>query len=207
MAVGSDFTIFESILWTPQQGYFLLERHLDRLEGSARDFRFPVVREEVEALLSNFALDLTLPRKVRLVLASDGRLALSEEDVKPSTPVTLALAEGCVDGSDPFLHHKTSRREVYERALAAHPEASDVLLWNERREVTETCSANIVLEISGKRLTPVESVGLLPGTFRAQLLEDGEIEEALLTLDDLDRIDKLYLINSVRRWCDARLLA
>lgn len=205
--MGGDFSIFESILWTPRQGYFLLERHLDRLEGSARHFRFPVEREAVEALLSNFASDLTLPRKVRLVLASDGGLSLSEEGVKPSTSVTLALAEGCVDRSDPFLHHKTSRREVYERALAAHPEAGDVLLWNERREITETCSANIVLEMRGKRLTPAESVGLLPGTFRAQLLEDGEIEEALLTLVDLGRSDKLYLINSVRRWCDARLIA
>ena len=203
----SDFTVFESILWTPGQGYFLLERHLDRLEASARHFDFSVDREAAATRLANFAFALTLPRKVRLGLASDGTLSLSAEEVKPSSGVRLALAAECVESGDPFLRHKTSRREVYERALAAHPMADDVLLWNERREITETCRANIVLEIGGRRLTPLVSAGLLPGTFRAQLLEDGEIEEAVLTLDDLGRIGRLFLINSVRRWCDARLLA
>jgi len=204
--MGVDFTLFESILWTPHQGYFLLERHLERLEASARSFGFPLDREEAHALLAKVAPDPAIPRKIRLVLDSHGCLSLSEEDVKPSTPVTLALAEQAVDSGDAFLRHKTSRREVYERALAAHPEADDVLLWNERRELTETCSANIVLEIAGRRLTPVQSVGLLPGTFRAELLEEGEIEEALLTLEDLQRSEKLYSINSVRRWCPARLI-
>lgn len=205
--MGGDFHLYESILWTPEQGYFLLDRHLARLERSARHFRFPLHEDEIHALLASFAADLTQPRKIRLSLAADGHLSVQAEEVKLSTAVRLALAREPVDSADPFLRHKTSRRDLYERTLAAHPEANDVVLWNERRHITETCTANIVLELGGRRLTPAASVGLLPGTFRSQLLDEGAIEEALLTLDDLRRAENLYVINSVRRWCDARLLA
>jgi branched-subunit amino acid aminotransferase/4-amino-4-deoxychorismate lyase len=75
----------------------------------------------------------------------------------------------------------------------------DVLLWNERSELTETCSANIVLEIDEQRLTPALSSGLLPGTYRAHLLERGEIEERVLPLASLERASAIFLINSVRR--------
>ena len=76
----------------------------------------------------------------------------------------------------------------------------------ERRELTETCSANLVLEIDGRRLTPHLSSGLLPGTYRSHLLERGEIEEEILLLDTVERASGLFLINSVRRWCEIRLL-
>ncbi|MCH2170166.1 aminotransferase class IV family protein [Myxococcota bacterium] len=204
--MANGFNLFESILWTPEQGYFLLDRHLARLERSAEHLGFRVDLAEVDARLAQFASELQRPRKVRLIVAGDGELSIQEEDLKPSSPVRLAIANEPVDRSNPFLQHKTSRREVYERALAAHPEAQDVVLWNQQREITETCTANLVLEIDGGRLTPMESAGLLPGTFRAQLLDDGEIEETCLTVDDLHHADKIYLINSVRRWCDAHLI-
>lgn len=199
--------LYEGLLWEPPNGYFLLERHLQRLERSADHFRFALDVDSVRRQLLAFAQGLPArPLKVRLEASPDGRISLEQEDAKPSTPVRLALADRPVDGSDVFLRHKTSRREVYRRALAAHPEAQDVLLWNERGELTETCSANVVLELEGRRLTPHLSSGLLPGTFRAQLLEQGEIEERVLPLEALDRAAGLFLINSVRRWREARLV-
>lgn len=74
-----------------------------------------------------------------------------------------------------------------------------MLLWNERGEVTETTIANIVAEIDGIRLTPPVSSGLLPGVFRSHLLANGEIVEAVLRRDDLNRATKLWTINSVRK--------
>ena len=200
------FVLYEALRWEPPDGYFLLEQHLRRLERSASHFRFGVDIEDVRRELSAFATGLPQrARKVRLEVSKDGAIALNDEDVKPSTPVRVALAGDPVASDDEFLRHKTSRRGVYERARAAHPGAEDVLLWNERREITETCSANVVLEIEGRKLTPPVCSGLLPGTFRAHLLEQNEIEECVLTLDSLDRASALFLINSVRRWCEARL--
>ena len=117
-----------------------------------------------------------------------------------SFAVTYAIATEPVEASDPFLQHKTSRRAVYDRALASHPGAEDVVLWNERDELTETCSANLVLDIGGRKLTPRPESGLLRGTFRDFLLEKGEIEEEVLPRDAMKEARDVFLINSVRLW-------
>ena len=202
-----SFLLYEGLLWEPPNGYFLLEHHLRRLARSAAHFRFDVDVEVVRSELSRFAAGLPeRARQVRLEVAEDGAIALEHVDVKPSHPVQVALGDEPVDSGDVFLRHKTSRREVYERARAARPAAQDVLLWNERGELTETCGANVVLEIDGQMLTPPVSSGLLPGTFRAHLLDQGKIEERVLPLDALDRASTFFLVNSVRRWCEGRLL-
>lgn len=205
--MGEELQLYEALLWEPGQGYFLLDLHMRRLEGSADQLGFTLDPLGIRQRLSAFAAALgSRPRKVRLLLSSNGNLALEEVDVAPSTPVRITLADEPVASGDPLLRHKTSRRDVYKRALAGHPEAEDVQLWNERRELTETCTGNLVLDIDGCRQTPALSSGLLPGTFRAYLLERGEIEEAILPVEALERATGCFRINSVRRWCELRLL-
>jgi para-aminobenzoate synthetase/4-amino-4-deoxychorismate lyase len=104
------------------------------------------------------------------------------------------------DPYDEFLVHKTTTRRRYEEALQRFPDWPDVILWNQRGELTETCIANLVLEIDGQLLTPDHRSGLLAGTLREELLDRGQITEAMLTLDDLERADKIFTINSVRGW-------
>jgi para-aminobenzoate synthetase/4-amino-4-deoxychorismate lyase len=55
--------------------------------------------------------------------------------------VLVTLAQNPVNTADRFLFHKTIRREIYQRALAEEPGYDDVLLWNERCEVTESTIA------------------------------------------------------------------
>lgn len=198
--------LYEALLWEPSTGYFLLDRHLERLASSAGYFGYPVDIAAARARLLEFAENLAdRPRKVRLEASATGKVVLEDVDVKASAPARIALASEAIDSSDVFLCHKTSRREVYQRALAQHPDAHDVLLWNERHELTETCSANVVLEIDEQRLTPALSSGLLPGTYRAHLLERGEIEERVLPLASLERASAIFLINSVRRLWQGKL--
>ena len=206
-ATRGDFVLFEALLWEPGSGYFLLERHLERLARSAAHFGFPLDVEQLRARLEERSAHLAPePRKLRVELARSGAIALGDERARPSTPVATALARDPVDSTDEFLRHKTSRREVYESARTAHPEAQDVLLWNERHELTETCSANVVVEIDGRRVTPPVACGLLPGTFRAYLLDRGEIAESVVPVAALARASGIWLVNSVRRWCELALL-
>lgn len=198
--------LYEALLFEPGRGYFLLWEHLDRLGQSARFFGYALDLDAVAAALLHHGQPLETPTKVRLSTFADGRFALENAAVKPSTPLCLALASTPVDSRDPFLRHKTSRREVYQRASAAHPDADDVLLYNERGELTETTAGNIVLELQGERLTPHTDAGLLPGTYRRHLLTQGALAEARLTLSDLGRATRLWMINSVRRTCDASLI-
>ena len=85
--------------------------------------------------------------------------------------------------------------DSYERSIGG---VEDVLLWNERGELTESCIANLVVEKEGRFLTPPLRSGLLPGTYRAWMLERGELEEEVLPVESLDEDVTLYLMNSVR---------
>jgi para-aminobenzoate synthetase/4-amino-4-deoxychorismate lyase len=119
--------------------------------------------------------------------------------------MSAVLAAHPIDTEDVFLYHKTTRRAVYESALAGRgtdevDPPDEVILYNDRGELTECTIGNIVLEVAGRRLTPPVGSGLLPGTFREELLESGQIEEAIVHQDDLAGADAVYMINSLRRW-------
>ena len=147
--------------------------------------------------------------KVRVVLNRSGvfsitAIALSAIS-RPPVP-RVGLARNPIDSGDVFLYHKTSRRTVYDRAHAEQPECDDVILWNERGEITESCSANIVLDLDGELLTPPIECGVLGGTFRSELLAQGKIVERVITIETLRVAQRLWLINSVRKWMTAKLI-
>lgn len=203
----AGFQLYEATLWDPEQGYFLLERHLERLAASAAHFGFAYDRAEVTRRLAEFAEGLPrLARKVRFELSADGSLFVEDVELKQSNAVRVALARAPVDSRDELLRHKTSRREVYHAALRARPEVGDVLLWNERGELTELCSSNLVLDFDGRRVTPHRDSGLLPGTFRAELLARGELREEVVPVKSLERATALFGINSARRWYPLELV-
>jgi para-aminobenzoate synthetase/4-amino-4-deoxychorismate lyase len=144
-----------------------------------------------------------------------GQVAIDAQEVEepawtpqeaPEEAWTVALAPGPVDPDDPLLYHKTTARGLYEVAAAARPEAREVLLWNDRGELTETPRFNLVAELMGRLVTPPAACGLLPGTFRAHLLRRGALVEGPLRPADLTAGGALYLINSVRGFRRARLL-
>lgn len=202
------FSLLESLLWTPAEGYALLDRHLARLAESAAYFDVPLDRTAVERRLRTFAQTLaSVPHKVRLLVAPDGADTLEAAPLPPppEAPLTVALARAPVDRNDPFLYHKTTCRRVYEEALAARPGFDDVILFNAEGEVTESSRANVVAEIGGARYTPPVVCGLLPGTFRARLLAAGEVAERVITVDELRRSPRVFLVNSVRGWMPVRL--
>ena len=123
---------------------------------------------------------------VRLLLSADGRptieCTLSRDTTVPWRVTSHAIRS---IARDPFILHKTTRRLVYEDARRASPDLDDVLLWNERGEVTESTIGNVVAEIDGIRYTPPIASGLLGGTFRAEQLEAGTIQERVLTKADI----------------------
>jgi para-aminobenzoate synthetase/4-amino-4-deoxychorismate lyase len=204
-----DFALLETLLWEPATGYFLLERHLDRLEDSAAYFAFPLARGEIEAELEARAAGFppAVGRRVRLLLSGSGRFAIEDQPLATrSTPWRVTLAREPIDSADRFLFHKTTHRAPYAAALEhACAGVDDVLLWNDAGELTEATVANLVLRLDGRLVTPPVGSGLLPGTFRAELLARGEIEEGVLRPEDLAAAEELLLVNSVRRWIPATL--
>jgi para-aminobenzoate synthetase/4-amino-4-deoxychorismate lyase len=200
------FSLLESIRY--DGGYFLMDRHLGRLAASARYFDIPcdiyTLRRQLEEAARTY---LEEPRKVRVLMDRVGRVNIESEPAPASQPVRLGLARKAVDSSDVFLFHKTTHRAVYEFARASRPDCDDVLLWNERGEITESTTANVVIELDGQMVTPPVSCGLLAGTYRAELLARGEIAEAVIAVEDLARCQAIHLINSVRQWIAVEYVA
>jgi len=186
-----------------------LERHLSRMAASARHFGYDWTDAGVRAAVAAEQRDH--PQgcwRVRLLV--DG-LGTPITSCTPHTDDTnrvwrVAFAREPIDDErDPFLFNKTTRRTVYEQARHAQPLVDDVILWNRRGEVTESTIANVVAEIDGERYTPPIECGLLGGTFRAELLEAGTIRERVMTREEFAAASRLWLINSLRGWIEARL--
>ncbi len=196
-----EFSLLETMRWTPAEGYFLLPRHLNRLRDSAAYFDFRLDLDEIERRLAALARGLEPgPTKVRLLLDRSGGLILEAAPLPMLRPGVLrvALAARPVRSDDPFLFHKTTHRRVYEEARAEAADLDDVLLFNERGQVTESSVANVIVEVDGELCTPPLACGLLAGTYRAELLELGMIRERPVTTEELLRSPRLWLANSVR---------
>lgn len=209
-----EFSLLETMLWTPEEGFFLLERHLLRLKNSAEYFDYPVdmdtIRQTLFAAAKRFP---ACPHKVRLIAPDGGSHTL---DIKPLTRRRevshVCLAKQPIDSSDPFLYHKTTWRATYEQALEGAksveqpPSAvDDVLLWNEKGEITESCIANVVVEMNGESYTPPIHCGLLPGTYRSLLLDQGKVKERIVRIEELPLCTRISLLNSVNMQWEAVL--
>ncbi len=199
------FDLLETMKWTPDGGFFLLDRHLHRLERSARYFRYACSTSDLRRGLDDAVAGSASPRRVRVLLASGGTVRVECAPLEPTTsPARLGVAPAPIDPSDVFLFHKTTNRSQYEQAKATIV-ADDVILWNPAGQVTESTLGNVVAEIGGRKVTPPVACGLLAGTFREQLLEEGVIEEGVITIDDLRGASRVWIINSVREWWPAAL--
>ncbi len=147
------------------------------------------------------------PLKVRWLLSADGRMHAEASVLAGGDETwTVGIAENACRHDDVFVYHKTTHRHVYDEALKRFPACRDVILVNEQGLVTESCYANVVLEMAGGvKITPPVSSGLLNGTFRAQLVARGDIREQPVTVGMLRQADRVWLVNSVRKWIRVRL--
>ncbi len=246
------FDLLESLRWTPDEGYLLLERHLARLRDSAEYFDFLFDEERIRTALDEHAPSLSTPHKVRILLTRAGEVTLEHQPLPPTPfllfpPASLhpasfdygvplpkasghssaqdappapglplpktsaqssaqnaalrvSFAPAPVSSSDVFLFHKTTHRAVYEQARAACPGYDEVLLWNERGEVTEFTTSNVVMQIGGDWFTPPVGCGLLGGTLRGGLIEQGTVSERVILREQVAGAEAVWAVNSVRGW-------
>jgi para-aminobenzoate synthetase/4-amino-4-deoxychorismate lyase len=217
-----EFSLLETMLWTPEEGFFLREKHIARLLDSAEYFDFPIKRrgkvtpslplhEIINVYLNEISSQFQSSQRVRVLLDKNGDLSFESKEFTPSenqSPLKVCLAREPIHSENIFLFHKTTHRDVYAKALGSvgakpqkeHGGYDDVILYNEHSQVTEFSIGNIVVEINDRLYTPLVSCGLLAGTFRAYLLETGQVEERTVRLEELNDCSRIFLVNSVRKW-------
>lgn len=206
-----QFSLLESLLWTPDEGFFLRDKHIARLLDSAEYFGFQISRlgegtlpppkEIIVKQLDELASTFTSPQRVRLLLDKQGNITAEHTPFQSAdNPLRVRLADNPINSNDVFLFHKTTHRKMFDDARENFPDYDDILLFNERGELTEFTIGNLVVDMDGKFFTPPISCGLLAGTFREYLLETGKVEERVIHKDELKKCTKIYLVNSVRKW-------
>jgi len=196
------FELLETMRFEPGDGVRHLERHVARLLASADHFGFDVDERAVrEATEKSVASAPDRPCRVRLSLSRDGTVRVVCTPLAPEAdPVRIAIDDVPQDPRDVFLFHKTSLRGRYREAADRHPDAEDVVLVNDRGEVTESTIANLAVRIEDRWWTPPLDCGLLPGIGREVALEEGRLAERRITVGEARSAERLALVSDTRGW-------
>ncbi|EXX53969.1 uncharacterized protein OCT59_017960 [Rhizophagus irregularis] len=236
-----NFQLLETILYEPQFGFYLLNLHLNRLTQSASYFSKQFndkssfancttsefqefIKEQLQESVSQIGYDKT--QRVRLTVNKQGIPTITTTILPSSNsplqePLKITLDTQQTQSSDIFLYHKTTHRNIYNDArirvgIESNKDLFDVLLYNERNEITECSIANIAVEYydDEKNIkywkTPKIECGLLGGVMRSHLIENGEIIPGVITLSEIKLAQqqgrKIKCFNSVRKEYDVILI-
>lgn len=201
----AEFELFETIYATRADGCRHLDRHLQRLRGSAEYFGFAFDEMKIRAALRDTCSQFsnTTPYRLRLALQADGACIIQTAPLSAiKSPVKILLAETPTDAGDIFLRHKTTIRTGYDAAWreAEQQGAFDKLFCNQEGQLAEGGRSTVFIKLDGHWYTPPLSVGVLPGVMRAVLLEDTALnaEEKILTLNDLRKAEEVLICNALR---------
>lgn len=188
------------------------EAHLDRLlAGLSRvEIGIPEPREDLERAVEVVAREAPRPvARLRITITRGGesptRLITASAYQPPSAElyrsgVAVRLFPDLrIDSRGPLAGLKSLSYQTNRLALrrAEAEGAFEALLLNERGLLAEGSRSNVVLALPEGFFTPPLSDGCLPGTVRRKLLESGQIAERSLTPEDLERADRIYLLNSL----------
>ncbi|MFT3666122.1 aminodeoxychorismate synthase component I [Piscinibacter sp.] len=208
------FELFETVLCSAAGALPLLERHLQRLARSAEALGFACDGEAARRLLLRAAREAaTGPRRLRLALAHDGRLALTQAALAPlpEGEVRLRIADEALGDANPLAAHKTTLRTLYDAGVRAAERAGafDSLFFTASGRLAEGGRSSVFVKLGGRWFTPPVEDGALPGVMRALLLADPALgaSERRLTRADLRRAEALMVCNALRGVLPARLMA
>lgn len=173
-----------------------LDQHLTRLREASRYFAYPYdepkLLKELQEELAH--LESNLDYRCRIALQKNGafHLVITELTDLPASYLQAQLTEQKLDLATPFTYFKTSQRD--------HLNQSDheQIFHLPDGTLLETTIGNLLLEIEGQLYTPPAHLPLLDGIYRRHLLETQQVEEKLLTLNDLTDADRIYACNALR---------
>jgi branched-chain amino acid aminotransferase len=204
--------VFETLLVRGGRPGFW-DRHMARLARSLQVTGMrPVDRWVlVEAVRAVLARRGPLDTRLRITVTSGrgpgglGRgpsptVLVTGSDVPPPGPAVRAVTVPWPRNERSILAGVKSTSYGEAAALQAHLAergADDVVLCDTAGRVSEALTANVLVSLGGRAITPSLASGCLPGIVREVLLEAGVVEESDLGLDELAAADEVLLTSSV----------
>ena len=206
-AIPSNCRLIETFRFDPTGGALNISLHLKRMAHSAKVFGFPFYEKTIVREIGN--LSSKHPLRCRLTLGEMGDFNLKSEIFENTEKVwKVAIAEQNLSSCDPWLHHKTTQRSIYDEARSTLPKELDEFLFvNEKEEVCEGTITNVFVQLSdGNWITPPVASGCLPGIFRQIKLQPGTVRERVVTINELLKCCQIMVGNSLRGEILAELL-
>src|SRR5690606_35372731 len=135
---SGDLALIETLRWEPREGFLRLDRHIRRLRHSAHALGFRQPDNLLGAI--TYAVGGDVPLRVRLTATVHGEVDVTTTlfiEVSEGDVWRLRIAPQRLACDNPFLRHKTTKREVHDAARLhfRQDEADEVVLLNERGEV------------------------------------------------------------------------
>jgi para-aminobenzoate synthetase/4-amino-4-deoxychorismate lyase len=178
------FDLIETMAFDPEEGIPLLERHLSRMKASADALGFVFDRHATRNELQAATFRLRTARRLRLLLAPSGQVAIEVAPMPPAPagPLSVAIVALPVAPADLRLRHKTSARRFYDDARRVA--GTDEVVFVHDGRLTEGSFTSLFVRRDRVLVTPPAGP-LLPGVLRAELLATGRAVEGILTPADL----------------------
>ena len=206
------FELFETMLWTPEEGVKHLERHLARLQRSAQILGFELDRDVLLVSLKTYvgthvqtcSRGAPAVARLRLALAHDGRVSLTHAPLAPlpDGPVRLLIGDELLPEARPLAAHKTTQRRAYDAGVRAAESAGafDTLFFDTAGRLVEGGRTNVFVRLDGRWWTPPLTDGALPGVMRGELLADPAwgAQERSLSRADLAGAEAIVVCNALR---------
>jgi 4-amino-4-deoxychorismate lyase len=204
---------------------------LDNFDGrSGHAYFHALLSQQVPIKIQQTSLESTV-WKVRILVSEDGNVQVLPAPVDlqrvkgipvwpelpsklPEPPANQAcrvLVDRIPTSASTLTTHKTSSRGHYDKARTRFniegdaPTESEVLLFNEDKEVMEASLCTPYFLRNGVWITPAFSSGGNAGVSRRLALEAGLCIEQVLQVDELMEGEMIWLSNAVRGFMPGRL--
>lgn len=197
--MDEDFFVFETCLLERGE-IFLEDLHLRRLKFACIHFNI----KPKSFNLNSFKKFYKNPKILKIKVYQNGNVDI---EIKPldSIKSNKIIFKRQKIKSD-FAMFKTSNRIHLDSKKIQSGEFFDYIYFDKDKRLLEGARSNIVLQINDTLFTPKLDKSLdfrfLNGTFRTHLLKRGEIFEKELFLEDIKYAQKIFCINSLRKFVE-----
>ena len=195
--------VLETLRYDSQGGCVRMALHVARAERTCAALGFSFDRVELVRILNGVKAEV--PLRLRVSIGADG-ISLEKQPFIAGGDWRFGLSGVRLSSSDPWLQVKTTQRALYNQARAGLTAGLDeVVFMNENGHLCEGTITNLFVQKDDGLVTPPLSCGVLPGVLRADLLAQGKVREAIITVADLDE-GQVFLGNSLRGLISAQFI-
>ena len=193
--------LFETILGIDEK-IIAWQRHYERMAKSAEKLLITIpAKIDIEVGINQLLKGMIGKSRIRVVVLADGTWLVVVEEVETSDKLpSLIKMNQVINSNSPLSGVKSIS---YGQSMLAVRTAqsrgySDGVYLNEKGDVVETGSANIIILRDGRFITPALESGCLPGITRQILIKDFGVTEGLFTWNELIEAEEVFLCSSIR---------